>query len=75
MNADSFVESGKTGEPGFGPGLTDPESVVLPLHYSPRTPVYSTLHWPILQEDSGQTVLFCARFGGIRTIDTRLTLV
>ena len=23
------------GEPGFGPGLTDPESVVLPLHYSP----------------------------------------
>ena len=28
-----------TGEPGFGPGLTDPESVVLPLHYSPRTQV------------------------------------
>ena len=25
----------RPGEPGFGPGLTDPESVVLPLHYSP----------------------------------------
>ena len=24
-----------TGEPGFEPGLTDPESVVLPLHHSP----------------------------------------
>ena len=29
------AENEKTGEPGFGPGLTDPESVVLPLHYSP----------------------------------------
>ena len=25
----------KTGEQGFEPRLTDPESVVLPLHYSP----------------------------------------
>ncbi len=28
----------ETGEPGFEPGLTDPESAVLPLHHSPRTP-------------------------------------
>ncbi len=27
----------KTGEQGFEPRLTDPESVVLPLHYSPKT--------------------------------------
>ena len=37
-NEDSDAKNGSgeaTGEPGFEPGLTDPESVVLPLHYSP----------------------------------------
>ena len=43
-------EKGKTGEPGFEPELTDPESVVLPLHYSPRT------------DDTDQGVLY--RMGG-----------
>jgi len=30
-------EQKETGERGFEPRLTDPESVVLPLHYSPKT--------------------------------------
>lgn len=30
----------QAGEPGFEPGLTDPESVVLPLHYSPGKPLW-----------------------------------
>ena len=37
------AEKEETGEPGFGPGLTDPESVVLPLHYSPKTQINSRL--------------------------------
>ena len=32
-----YRRAGATGEPGFEPGLTDPESVVLPLHHSPGT--------------------------------------
>jgi len=35
------VEKEETGEPGFEPGVTDPESVVLPLHYSPKTQVWA----------------------------------
>ena len=35
LNAEQSYLARTTGEPGFEPGLTDPESVVLPLHYSP----------------------------------------
>jgi len=34
----------KAGEPGFEPRLTDPESVVLPLHYSPIKNLNATGH-------------------------------
>ena len=36
-------DSGATGERGFEPRLTDPESVVLPLHYSPKAVQYGSV--------------------------------
>lgn len=34
-----FFRKEKTGVQGFEPQLTDPESVVLPLHYTPKKPL------------------------------------
>jgi hypothetical protein len=36
----------ETGDPGFEPGLTDPESVVLPLHQSPK-PIRPMIRRPL----------------------------
>ncbi len=77
----SFVQGGpeeKAGTPRFELGLTDPESVVLPLHHVPRCDYSSTIrlraqmhprfdltiggHWHILFSTNGAVAQLGERF-------------